>query len=37
VAYRYRGTVYHTWLPERPGKHIRVNANVMPAPYHPGH
>jgi len=36
VAYRYRGVVYHTWLPERPGKHIRVNVNVVPAPYYPG-
>jgi uncharacterized protein YcfJ len=36
VAYRYRGRVYRTWLPERPGKHIRVNVNMMPAPYYPG-
>lgn len=35
VAYRYRGRVYHTWLPEQPGKHILVNVNVMPAPYYP--
>ena len=36
VAYRYRGRIYQTWMPDRPGKHIRVNVNVMPAPYYPG-
>lgn len=36
VAYRYRGRVYHTWLPEQPGKHILVNVDVTPAPYYPG-
>lgn len=36
VAYRFRGRVYHTWLPEQPGKHILVNVNVTPVPYFPG-
>lgn len=36
VAYRYRGVIYHTRMPERPGKHIMVNVNVGPAPYFPG-
>lgn len=37
VAYRYRGTVYQTRMPERPGKHILVAVNVAPAPWFPGH
>jgi len=36
VAYRYRGAVYHTRMPEKPGRHILVNVNVAPAPYFPG-
>lgn len=27
VAYRFRGRIYTTWMPERPGKHIMVNVN----------
>ena len=37
VAYRYRGTVYQTRMPEKPGKHILMRVNVAPAPYYPGH
>jgi len=37
VDYRYRGRIYHTRMPERPGKHIRVQVNAVPAPYFPGH
>jgi len=37
VAYRYRGTVYQTRMPERPGKHILVAVNAAPAPYFRGH
>lgn len=33
VAYRYRGTVYQTRMPEQPGRHILVRVNVAPAPY----
>jgi len=36
VEYRYRGSIYHTRMPERPGKHIRVRVNPMPAAYYPG-
>ena len=36
VAYRYRGRIYHTRMPEQPGKHIFVNANMAPAPWYPG-
>ncbi|MFC1688995.1 glycine zipper 2TM domain-containing protein [Pseudomonadota bacterium] len=37
VDYRYRGRIYHTRMPERPGKHIRVSVDVAPALYYPGH
>jgi uncharacterized protein YcfJ len=30
VAYKYRGRVYQTRMPERPGKHILVAVNVAP-------
>jgi uncharacterized protein YcfJ len=36
VDYRYRGRIYHTRLLERPGKHIRVRVNPVPAPYYSG-
>ena len=36
VAYRYRGVVYHTRMPERPGKHIMVRVDAAPAPYYRG-
>jgi hypothetical protein len=36
VDYRYRGRIYHTRTLERPGKHIRVRVNPVPAPYFPG-
>lgn len=35
VAYRYRGVVYQTRMPERPGKRILVRVDVAPAPYFP--
>ena len=31
VAYRYNGNVYHTRMPEHPGKRIRVQVSVRPA------
>jgi len=37
VAYRYRGVVYQTRMPERPGKRILVRVDVAPAPFYPGH
>ncbi len=33
VTYRYRGAVYQTRMPEKPGKHILVRVNVAPARY----
>jgi len=36
VDYRYRGRIFNTFLPERPGKHIRVPVNTWSAAYYPG-
>lgn len=36
VDYRYRGVVYQTRVPQKPGKHIRVAVNARPAVYYPG-
>jgi hypothetical protein len=36
VAYKYRGAVYQTCIPEKPGKDILVAVNVAPAPYFRG-
>jgi len=33
VAYKYRGMIYHTRMPEQPGKKIRVRVQAEPAPY----
>jgi uncharacterized protein YcfJ len=36
VSYRYRGAIYTTRTLERPGKHIRVGFNAVPARRHYG-
>ena len=33
VAYKYRGQVYHTRMPEKPGKRILVQVNAVPVAY----
>ena len=33
VSYKYRGQIYHTQMPDEPGKKIRVRVHAEPAPW----